>query len=159
MINQKKIGIIFVLFSIVLLIILAFVKLDIDKKDVYLCELTSANELNMEECPAHKDNSSWMIIVAFGIAFIILFAGLYLIFIPFKKEDITIKKIDLSKLDENEKKIHDLLKQKEGSMYQSDLIKEMDFSKVQLTRILDKMEAKKIIGRERRGMTNIVVLK
>jgi uncharacterized membrane protein len=44
-------------------------------------------------------------------------------------------------------------------MYQSDLIKETEFSKVKITRILDKMESKDVIDRKRRGMTNIIVLK
>jgi uncharacterized membrane protein len=43
-------------------------------------------------------------------------------------------------------------------MYQSDLVKETKLTKVKITRILDKMEAKKIIKRQRRGMTNIVFL-
>ena len=47
----------------------------------------------------------------------------------------------------------------EGSVYQSDIIKETKLTKVKVTRILDKLEGKKLIDRKRRGMTNIVVLK
>jgi uncharacterized membrane protein len=43
-------------------------------------------------------------------------------------------------------------------MYQSDLLRQMGFSKVQMTRLLDKLAARKIIDRKRRGMTNIVIL-
>ena len=74
-------------------------------------------------------------------------------------EKSDFKEIDTSKLDEDEKKIYGLLKQNEGSMYQSDLIKETELSKVAITRILDKLESKKIIDRKRRGMTNIVILR
>ena len=67
--------------------------------------------------------------------------------------------IDFSKLDEKERKVYELLKQNQGSMYQSDLIKQTEFSKVQMTRILDKMAGKGIVDVKRRGMTNIIVLR
>ena len=38
------------------------------------------------------------------------------------------------------------------------LIQETGFSKVQMTRILDRMEGRKIIERKRRGMTNVIIL-
>jgi len=131
----------------------------------------------MNQCPVHEDNNSWMMIVAFGITFLILGSGLYLLFVPNKRETIdnnnnnnnkihngsnnhhNFKEIDTTLLSEDEKRIYLLLKEKEGSMYQSDLIKKTDFSKVQMTRILDKMEHNGIVERKRRGMTNIVVLK
>ena len=34
-----------------------------------------------------------------------------------------------------------------------------DFSKVKITRILDRLEGKHLVNRERRGMTNIVILR
>ena len=75
---------------------------------------------------------------------------------PYQQEK---KKVTYSKLDEEEKKILELLQKNEGSQYQSDLIKETGFSKVKMTRILDKFESKGYIDRKRRGMTNIVFLK
>ena len=39
------------------------------------------------------------------------------------------------------------------------LMGKTDFSKVKVTRLLDKLEAKNLIERRRRGMTNAVVLK
>ena len=44
-------------------------------------------------------------------------------------------------------------------MYQSDVMKELELSKVKVTRILDRLEGKGILERKRRGMTNIVILK
>ena len=67
-------------------------------------------------------------------------------------------KVNLSKLDKEEKQIYNIIKNHE-SIYQSDLTKETDFSKVKITRILDKLESKKIIERRRRGMTNVIFLK
>ena len=69
------------------------------------------------------------------------------------------KKKKLEKLDEEEKKVMELVLQNQGSMYQSDLLKEMQMSKVKITRILDKLEGKGLVERKRRGMTNIVIVK
>lgn len=75
------------------------------------------------------------------------------------KNQATMKDMDVSNLSEEENKIYSLLKDNKGSMYQSDLIRKTDFTKVQITRILDKMESDDILERRRRGMANIVVLK
>jgi uncharacterized membrane protein len=62
-------------------------------------------------------------------------------------------------LSEEEKLIVNLLKESEGTIYQSELVDKTGFTKVKVTRILDRLEGKKIIERKRRGMTNIVILK
>ena len=137
-------------------------KSDIDREQVFLCEAVASNpDLDMEDCPAHNNNISWLLVVAFGIVFLFLGFGTYMIFAPMKKEEkeITPQAVDTSNLSEEEKRICDLLKQNSGSMYQSDLIKETGYSKVQMTRALDKLEGRKIIDRRRRGMTNIVILR
>ena len=97
-----------------------------------------------------------------GMSFAVLFiTGLFLIFYEKPKEEVTQKKkIQIPEnLDEEERKIIEILNSKEGSAYQSDLIKETSYSKVKITRILDKLEQKNLIDRKRRGMTNIVILK
>ena len=101
-----------------------------------------------------------------GISFaILLITGLFLIFYEKQKEEVMQegmqkKKIHIPEnLDEEEKKIIEILNSREGSVYQSDLIKETGFSKVKITRVLDKLESKGIIERRRRGMTNAIFLK
>lgn len=69
------------------------------------------------------------------------------------------KKVDASLLDEEEKKILSFLQQGKGSVFQSELQKHSGFSKVKVSRLLDKMEQKGIIERKRRGMANLVVLR
>lgn len=158
--NQKNMGLLLIGFSIVLVIILIFVKINMDSRGAFLCEVVSESpHLDMSECPAHQDNASWLIVGAFGVTFLVLGAGIYMIFMPSKREGQGPKKVDISKMDKEEKKIYDILNQNEGSMYQSDIIKETGLSKVSVTRILDKMEGKKLLERKRRGMTNIVLLK
>lgn len=69
------------------------------------------------------------------------------------------KKRKLENLDEEERKVIEMILKEQGSIYQSDLIKETRFTKVKITRILDKLEGRGLIERKRRGMTNIVILK
>lgn len=111
-------------------------------------------------------------IISIAIATLLLVGGLAMIFFVKEKEvvkEIVREKVEYKegkkpkkkedlKLNKDEEKIYDLLVAKENSMYQSDLVKETKLTKVKITRILDKMEAKKIIKRQRRGMTNIVFL-
>ena len=163
--TQKQVGIILIGLAVILAVILGFVKSGIDERDAYLCEVTHENpNADMKECPAHTTNTSWLIIAAFGLAFLLLASGLYLVMAGHKKqqpaeEGMQFKEVDISKLDEEEQKVYTLLKDNKGSMYQSDIIKATGFSKVHVTRILDKMSMSGIVDRKRRGMTNIVVLK
>jgi len=160
MIHNKTIGSLLVALGIILLFSLTFVKIDIDKQSAVLCE--KFHETNdMENCPVHKSNLSWLIIVAYGISFVILLVGIYLLFFTKINEEAKkeFKKIDSNKLDDTEKKIYELIKTKGGSLYQIDIIKETGLSKVKTTRLLDKLELMGIVERKRRGMTNIVVLK
>ena len=47
----------------------------------------------------------------------------------------------------------------DGTIFQSTFVEELDFSKVKVTRLLDKLEGKGVLERKRRGMTNVVILK
>ncbi len=160
--KNRQIGYGLIALAVVLLITLSMVKSDVDRQDAFLCEIVSKDpSFNMEDCPAHKDNTSWLIIGAFGVTFIILGTGVYL---PFMQEKQTgqkseLKEVDESQLDEEEKRIYSLLKGGNGSKYQTDIIRETGYSKVKVTRILDRLEGKGIIERRRRGMTNVIFLK
>jgi uncharacterized membrane protein len=82
------------------------------------------------------------------------------------KEKIVVKKIkekkkklDLAGLDKNEKEVIEILQEENGAIFQSSLMERLGIGKVGMTRLLDKLEAKQLIERKRRGMNNIVVLK
>lgn len=162
--DNKTIGIAFVGLGVLLIIILALVMVNFNRQAVFLCEAVSFDpNKSMADCPAHKSNISWLLMAGFGISFLVFGTGAYLIFSG-KEDKKTRKKefaaVDTSRLDQDEKKIYDTLKKSEGSMYQSDLIKETGLSKVKVTRLLDKLEHSScILERKRRGMANIVVLK
>ncbi|MBN2420844.1 MarR family transcriptional regulator, partial [Candidatus Woesearchaeota archaeon] len=102
--------------------------------------------------------------------------GIYLIFFSqeekiitkFKriKEQIEPNKITkanyqkvISELDDDEKKVFEIILNAQGSVFQSELVSKTGLTKVKVTRILDRLEGKGLIERKRRGMTNVVVLR
>jgi len=114
--------------------------------------------------------------VSIGIMIFIIVIGLYLIF--YSKEEKIITKIKTFKpqvepkkiTKENYQKVMNTLSQDEkvvlqkiiesqGTIFQSDLVDETKFTKVKVTRILDRLEGRELVERKRRGMTNVIILK
>ena len=102
---------------------------------------------------------TWVSVGVVGLLFII---GLFLVFSKQQVKIITknkkAKKISLDGLDSREREIVGLI-QKEGAIFQATLMEKLNLGKVGITRVLDKLEAKQIIERKRRGMNNVIVLK
>ena len=100
------------------------------------------------------------------IAGLVLVIGLFLIFAKeheriverVVREKSKKRKVDLSKLDSDEKKVVGILKREHGAFFQRSLMEELNVGKVKMTRLMDKLEAKGIVERKRRGMNNIIVL-
>jgi len=100
------------------------------------------------------------------MAILVFIVGLFLVFSKEEKEivvkKVTIKekkkKLDLSGLDASEKEAIKLI-QEENAIFQKTLMEKLDVGKVKMTRMLDKLEAKQLIERKRRGMNNVVVIK
>lgn len=114
--------------------------------------------------------------VSLGVMTFVILIGLYLIFFGKDERIVTrIRKIRsqfepkkltkenyqkvMRSLDRDEKKIFGNIIDSNGTILQSDLVKGTKFSKVKITRILDKLEGKSLIERRRRGMSNIIILK
>ena len=103
--------------------------------------------------------------LSLGIVGILFIIGSVLIFnkpkekIIIKKISEKKKKIDFTKLDSAEKQVIDLLLKENGTIFQATLMEKLGTGKVGITRLLDKLEAKQLIERKRRGMNNIVVLR
>lgn len=158
--TTKQAGWTLIILSFLLILLVAKIKVDHDQRDTFLCQAYhQIPDADMTQCPVHQSNTSWYFMLGFVVLAALGILGIILLLPPRKMETTAPKKADLSKLDEEEKKIYALLQQKEGSMYQSDLVKETGFTKVHITRILDKLEGKGILERKRRGMTNIVVVR
>lgn len=105
---------------------------------------------------------TWISLIIVGIIFII---GLVLIFSKEETRTITRtikekkKPLDLSGLDGKEKALVKIIQENNGVIFQAELTEKSGLGKVGLTRLLDKLEAKQIIERKRRGMNNVVVLR
>lgn len=115
-------------------------------------------------CPAYGtiNQQTYLSLAIVGILIII---GIVLI-VSKPKEKIIVKKIkekkrqiDLSNLESKEKEIIKILQQENGTIFQATLMEKTNIGKVGITRLLDKLEAKQLIERKRRGMNNIVVLR
>jgi len=103
--------------------------------------------------------------ISLAIVVIIIVIGLAIMFTK-PKEKIIVKKVqekkkklNLNGLDKDEKSVIDLLLKENKAVFQADLMEKLEIGKVKTTRLLDKLEAKQLIERKRRGMNNIVVLK
>jgi uncharacterized membrane protein len=74
-------------------------------------------------------------------------------------EEETRPKANTATLDADERKVVEALQEAGGSSFQSEVIKRLGYSKVKVSRILDKMEQKGLLERKRRGMANLVALR
>jgi len=127
------------------------------------------------ECPMWG-TISFQTNISIGIMVFVILIGFYLIFFGKEEKIITkIKKVKpqvkqkkitkkdykkvLNTLSDSEKVVFEKIIESEGTIFQSALIGETGFTKVKVTRILDKLEGKGLIERKRRGMTNVVILK
>lgn len=103
--------------------------------------------------------------LSLSITGIVLLIGIAIMFTKPKEKIIvkTIKekkkKINLEGLEKNEKEVIEILQKENGAIFQNTLMEKIGIGKVGITRLLDKLEAKQLIERKRRGMNNIVVLK
>jgi uncharacterized membrane protein len=120
-------------------------------------------------CPMHATLLTQEII-SYSLIGILVLVSLFIIF--FMKEERTVVKVgskqDLSEedkkkklqdLDDDERTVINIILRENGSVYQSDIVRETKLSKVKTTRILDKLEGRGLIERRRRGMSNIIILK
>jgi len=148
--------------GIMLLVIAIFILFLIISYNQALEDIVNTSCTHGPTCPMYKTIGVQKTI-SYSLIGLLILGSLYVIFFmkdkPGSGEAIKPSKKTLAKLDEDEKKVMDILSKSDGSKYQSDIMKDLDFSKVKVTRVLDKLETKGIVERKRRGMTNIVVLR
>jgi len=127
--------------------------------DITLAQIVNTQCSHGSACPMYA-SLKLQRVISFTLLAVVFLIGLYFIFGKNIKQKLKERNINKNLyLSDEEKQIITLLKSNENNLYQSDLIKQLDKSKVQVTRLLDKLEAKKVIERKRRGMTNIIILK
>lgn len=157
--KNKNVG--FLIVGIALVIMIIILLFNSGLKDIVDQTCDHGSSCTMFDTISLQTNLS---LVLAGLVFII---GLFLIFSK-ESEKIIIKKIkvlkkkkkiDFSELDSKEKRVIKILEREGGAFFQRSLMEELDIGKVKMTRMMDKLEAKQIIERKRRGMNNIIILK
>ena len=148
---RKQYGIVLIAISIFLFFVITAFTLHIVQLNQYLHE-----DCNLPEniCPFNTSMPSESIIgyvidVALGIF------GLYMFFTGPRAE--SVKQVSTKGLEPDDKKLLDLVSA-QGAIFQSELVEKSGLNKVKVTRILDKLEARGLVERKRRGMTNVVIL-
>ncbi len=68
-------------------------------------------------------------------------------------------RVEVKSLSPEEKGLYSLIEEAEGAIFQAELVERSGYSKVKVSRILDRLEGRGLIERKRRGMTNMVVIK
>lgn len=77
---------------------------------------------------------------------------------PLARPSTSIDEAALRLLDEDERRIYELVRARGGDVPQGDLVALSGYSKAKVSRVLDRLEAKALVVRLRRGMSNRVVL-
>lgn len=157
--DRKKTGLIVILFGMIFLALTYFAH----SKIVFLnAELHKTCNLPNAICPLLQPPAET--VASFIFSFILLGFGAYLLF--YKKPEFRAAEERKEKakevvktLKDEEKTVYNLISDAGGVIFQSELVEKSEFAKVKVTRILDSLEAKGLIERKRRGMTNAVVLK
>ena len=114
--------------------------------------------------------------LSIGLMALVVAIGLYLVFFSREEKIITrtktikqqieptrptkenYKKV-LSGLDGDEKKVLETVIEANGTAFQSDIVDKTGFAKAKVSRVLDRLEGKKVVERRRRGMANVIIVK
>jgi len=157
--ENKKVGWIILGMSLVMVILVLIFNFS-------LKSIVSETCTHGPECTMY-DTMAMQFWISITIILVIVAIGLFIMFSKpqektiIKKIPEKIKKriIDKSKLDKQEKELIEILEKENGAIFQATLMERLGVGKVGITRLLDKLEAKQLVERKRRGMNNIVILK
>lgn len=159
-IGTKQFGIIIILIAIALSYILVSFTNEINKTHDEGCSCPET----LGYCP-HRENSLPNTAVIGILLVIALVAVGALMLIKGKQVDkaLSMKKREweqtLKTLDGDERAVYEIISASDGVVFQSDIVDKTKFPKTKVSRVLDRMEAREIIERRRRGMSNVIVLK
>ena len=115
-------------------------------------------EVHVKEIPRVYTFSDMLIITVSSIVMSLSAASLILPSI-LRSETRVGRLSALRSLSKSEKKVYDFLLSKGGVAFQSEIVEALNLSRSAVSIILDKLEAKGLVERRRRGMSNIVIVK
>jgi len=115
-------------------------------------------EVYIKEIPRVYTFSDMLIITVSSI--VMSSCAVSLILLNILKSEIKVRQAStVRSLSKSEKKVYDFLLSKGGVAFQSEIVETLNLSKSTVSIILDKLEAKGLVERRRRGMSNIVIVK
>ena len=159
--ENKNVGYLILGISAVMILIIFLFNSTLKDLVTNSCSLAHGD---LYSCPMYTTINQQTYLALAIVGILILISG----FMIFSKQNEKIiirkikekkKKLNLENLEKDEREIVETLLGENKAMFQSSLMEKLEIGKVKLTRLLDKLEAKQIIERKRRGMNNIVVLK
>ena len=175
--DNKKLGFLTILISIIFIIILAIFKLQISQLTNSLMALSGGNCVLNGKCAHEQSNLPFII----GTALTVFTLGLGIYLIIFSKtaksfetaQKSILNKLDTAKnkeqkeerfnilmegLDEDEKKVMQAVKEQDG-ISQSTLRYRIDLSKTKLSMVLKGLEEKNLIAKVKKGKINNIFMK
>ena len=145
-----------------LTLIIAFIAWSYDNA---LNEIVNTQCTHGLSCPMHATIDAQRNLAISLIALLLIASGLIYFWTPATKivKEVVYREKRKSetkpKLEGDEKTVFELVAKAGGSMYQSEILKQTDYSKAKVSRILDELEKAGLVERKRRGMANLVVVK
>lgn len=157
-VNTRYVGALLIILSIVLFLIMY-------NFSQTMLEIIDSGELG--SCQSYETCPHVMILnqayLGYFLALVIFIVGVFLLIFGGRPEKVEGNKRKwesvLKTLSGDERDVYDKIIASEGVIFQSELVEQTGFPKAKVSRILDKMEARGLLERKRRGMTNAVVLK
>ena len=164
MISIKTIGIVLIILSVLLLVI-GYAYVRSAENSLLEGHSIGSNGACVHaqglQCPYRELNlMMWPKIIGAILDFILLCLGIWFFFQKKPEQEFAEKtKKSAMNLSGDEALIFNLLMTSEGIVYQNEIVEKTGLSKVKVTRVLDRLEGKRLIERRRRGMTNVVIVK
>ncbi|MDO8642975.1 MAG: MarR family transcriptional regulator [Candidatus Woesearchaeota archaeon] len=161
--KSKQLGIMLAVISVIVLASLIFFIRSFDKHLTEACVATcgtaEGSTCSEQGCPYIQGKG--LLWIPLATCILIAVVGGIGLFLAFSKSERVIqqKEYDIHKLNEEEKKAFLLIKDHKEGMYQTVLAEHLKFTKVQATRLVDKLEQYGLVERKRRGMSNVIFLK
>lgn len=157
-INTRYLGVVLIILSVILFLIMY-------NFSQTMLEIIDSGELG--SCQSYEVCPHVMILnqayLGYFLALVIFIVGVFLLIFGGKPEKVEGNKRKwesvLKTLTGDERDIYEKIVASEGVIFQSELVEQTGFPKAKVSRILDKMEARGLLERKRRGMANVVVLK
>ena len=167
--NNKKIGILVIVISVIVIMFGLWLKTYNDK--IAQVQVNETGTCYLPDGTCLHSTSDLMMYSSFGLAIFLAVLGMYL-FLRNEPKKTVIKRIEKpivrnepavieppKSLSPETRSIFDLVVQSNGAILQGELITKSGVDKVKVSRILNKLEMLGLIERRRHGMSNLVVLK